>query len=91
VFKNSIKAHFPSSTLDAERRIVYNIKEDIVDTIVGDMMFNLEDQDDSDADNDVDEEPAFDNADELNVLLMLNKAFIWPPTKLAILVAPKSS
>ena len=40
VFKNSIKVHFPSSSLGVERQIVYDIKEDIVDTIVGDMMFN---------------------------------------------------
>ncbi|CAK9260254.1 unnamed protein product [Sphagnum jensenii] len=42
-FKNSIKAHFSSSFLGAKRQIVYNIEKDIVDTIVGDMMFNLED------------------------------------------------
>ena len=52
LFKNSIKAHFPSSSVSTEQQIVYNIHKDIVDTIVGDMMFNLEDQDDSDADND---------------------------------------
>jgi hypothetical protein len=42
-FKNSIKAHFPSLSLGAERQIVYNIEKDIVDTIVGDMMFNPKD------------------------------------------------
>jgi len=41
-----------------------------MDTIVGDMMFNLEDQNDSDADHDVDEEPAFNSAAEINVLLL---------------------
>jgi hypothetical protein len=41
-----------------------------VDTIVGDMMFNPEDQDDSDVDHDADEEPAFGNAVEINVLLL---------------------
>ncbi|CAM6010566.1 unnamed protein product [Sphagnum balticum] len=69
-FKNSIKAHFPSSSLGVERQIVYDIKKDIVDIIVGDMMFNPEDQDDSDADHDVDEEPTFGNAAEINVLLL---------------------
>ncbi len=43
VFKNSIKVDFPSSFLGVERQIVYNIEKDIVDTIVGNMMFNLED------------------------------------------------
>jgi len=70
VFKNSIKAHFPSSFLGAERQIVYDIEKDIVDTIVGDMMFNPEDQDDSDADHDTNEEPAFNSATEINVLLL---------------------
>ncbi len=69
-FKNSIKAHFLSSSLGIERQIVYDIEKDIVDTIVGDMMFNPEDQDDSDADHDTDEEPAFGNAAEINVLLL---------------------
>jgi hypothetical protein len=39
-----------------------------VDTIVGDMMFNLEDQDDSDVDHDADEEPAFGSAAKINAL-----------------------
>ncbi len=69
-FKNSIKAHFSSSSLGAERQIVYNIEKDIVDTIVGDMMFNPEDQDDNDADHDADEEPAFGSAVEINALLL---------------------
>jgi len=42
-FKNSIKAHFLSLSLGAERQIVYDIEKDIVDIIVGDMMFNPED------------------------------------------------
>jgi len=41
-----------------------------VDTIVGDMMFNPKDQDDSDANHDSDEEPAFDSASEINGLLL---------------------
>ncbi len=44
-----------------------------MDTIVGDMMFNPEDQDDSDADHDTDEEPAFGCAAEINVLLCLRR------------------
>ncbi|CAK9202578.1 unnamed protein product [Sphagnum troendelagicum] len=67
-FKNSIKAHFPSSSLGAERQIVYDIEKDIVDTIMGDMMFNPEDQDDSNAHHDADEEPAFGSAAEINAL-----------------------
>ncbi|CAK9219037.1 unnamed protein product [Sphagnum troendelagicum] len=69
-FKNSIKAHFLFSSLGSERQIVCDIEKDIVDTIVGDMMFNPEDQDNSDADHDADEEPAFDSAAEINVLLL---------------------
>jgi hypothetical protein len=41
-----------------------------MDTIVGDMMFNPEDQDDSDVDHDADEEPAFNSATEINALLL---------------------
>ncbi len=49
-FKNSIKTHFLSLSLSAERQIIYDIEKDIMDTIVGDMMFHAEDQDDNDAD-----------------------------------------
>jgi len=69
-FKNSIKAHFLSSSLGTKRQIVYDIEKDIVDTIVGNMMFNPEDQDDNDADHDADEELAFDSAAKINVLLL---------------------
>ena len=62
-----------------------------MDTIVGDMMFNLKDQDDSDANNDADEEPAFGNVAEFNALDLLDKAFVCPPPKLTIPDAPKSS
>ncbi len=41
-----------------------------MDTIVGDMLFNPKDQDDSDADHDVDEEPAFGSAAEINALCL---------------------
>ncbi len=41
-----------------------------MDTIVGDMMFNPKDQDDSDANHDSYEEPAFDSASEINGLLL---------------------
>ncbi len=44
-----------------------------MDTIVGDMMFNPEDQDDSDADHDADEEPAFDSVVEINALLLRHR------------------
>jgi hypothetical protein len=37
-------------SLSAERQIIYDIEKDIMDTIVGDMMFHAEDQDDNDAD-----------------------------------------
>ena len=51
-FKNSMKAHFPSSFLGVERQIVFDLKKGIVDVIVGNMMFNIVDVVDSDADND---------------------------------------
>ncbi len=41
-----------------------------MDIIVGDIMFNPENQDDSDADHDADEGPAFGSAAEINVLLL---------------------
>ncbi len=41
-----------------------------MDTIVGDMMFNPEDQDDSAADHDADKELAFDSAAKINVLFL---------------------
>ncbi len=72
-FKNSIKAHFSSSSLGAKREIVYDIEKDIVDTIVGDMMFNPENQDDSDANHDADEELAFDSAAEINALRLRHR------------------
>ena len=77
MFKNTIKVHFLSSSLGAERQIVYDIEKDIVDTIVGDMMFNPEDQDDSDADNDMDKELAFGSAVELNALLPEYDGVLW--------------
>jgi len=55
VFKNSIKVHFPSSFLGAERQIVFDIEKDIVDVIVCGMMFDPVDIIDSDADNDAEE------------------------------------
>ncbi len=72
-FKNSIKAHFSSSSLGVERQIVNDIEKDIVDTIVGDMLFNPEDQDDSDADHDANEEPAFGSAAEINALRLRHR------------------
>jgi len=44
-----------------------------MDTIVGDMLFNPEDQDDSDADHDVNEEPAFGSAAKINALRFLHR------------------
>ncbi|CAK9868043.1 unnamed protein product [Sphagnum jensenii] len=59
-FKNSIKAHFPSSSLSTERQIVFDIEKDIVDVIVCGMMFYPANIVNSDADNDAKEnDPAF--------------------------------
>jgi hypothetical protein len=44
-----------------------------VDTIVGDMLFNPEDQDDSDVDHDADEELAFGSAAEINALRLRHR------------------
>ncbi len=41
-----------------------------MDTIVGDMMFNPEDQDDNDADHDANEELTFGSAAKINALLL---------------------
>ncbi len=65
--------HFPSSSLGAKQQIVYDIEKDIVDTIVGDMMFNPEDQDDSDANHDTDEELTFGSAAEINALRLRHR------------------
>ncbi len=59
-FKNSIKQHFQSSSLGVERQIVFDIDNNIIDTIVGDMLFNLVDEFDNDEDADV-EDLNFDN------------------------------
>ncbi len=65
--------HFLSSSLGIKRQIVYDIEKDIVDIIVGDMMFNPEDQDDSDADHNANEEPAFGSATEINALFLRHR------------------
>jgi hypothetical protein len=68
VFRNSIKSHFASESLGAERAKVYDIEMGIVDTIVGGMMFNPTDElDDSDEDSEVD--PEFGSEAELQALL----------------------
>ncbi|CAM6049220.1 unnamed protein product [Sphagnum compactum] len=69
-FRNSIKAHFPSSSLGAERQIVLDIEKDIVDVIIRGMMFDLADIVDSDADNDAEEnDPAFGSDAERDAVL----------------------
>jgi len=54
-FKNSIKVHFPSSSLGTEHQIVFDINKNIVDTIVGNMLFNLVDKSDNNEDVDVED------------------------------------
>jgi len=73
-FKNYIKAYFPSSSLGAERQIVFNIEKDIVDVIIRGMMFdpaNIVDNDaNSDADSDAEEnDPAFGSDAERDAVL----------------------
>lgn len=68
-FKNSIKAHYPSSSLRAEREMLFDIEKNIVDVIVGDMMFEANDDDiDNDPDDDMDKPPAFGNNAERNAV-----------------------
>jgi hypothetical protein len=47
VSKNSIKTHFVSESV-GERQIIFEIDKDIVETIIGDMMYKVEDEADSD-------------------------------------------
>ncbi|CAM6027600.1 unnamed protein product [Sphagnum balticum] len=69
-FRNSIKAHFSSSSFGVECQIVFDIKKDIMDMIVHDMMFDLADIVDSDADNHAEEnDPAFSSYAERDAVL----------------------
>ncbi|CAK9870876.1 unnamed protein product [Sphagnum jensenii] len=69
-FKNSIKAQFQSSSLGAERQIVFDIEKDIVDVIIRGMMFDLANIVDSDADSDAEEnDPTFGNDAERDAIL----------------------
>jgi hypothetical protein len=56
--------------LGVERQIIFDINKNIVNTIVGDMMFDLTDKSDNDEDVDV-EDHVFDNEVELNVVMRL--------------------
>jgi hypothetical protein len=47
ISKNSIKAHFVSESV-GERQIVFEINKAIVETIVDNMMYKVEDEVDSD-------------------------------------------
>jgi hypothetical protein len=73
VFKNSIKSHFASESLGAERQKVFDIEKGIVETIVGEMMFSPDDDDvSSDEDNDAmmeEHDPGFGSGAELQALL----------------------
>lgn len=67
-FKNSLKAHFPSS-LEDERDLVYEIERDIVDIIVGNMMFNPEEQEESDVEDEEEDTHLFGSMGENNTQL----------------------
>ncbi|CAM6020579.1 unnamed protein product [Sphagnum balticum] len=70
MFRNCIKAHFPSSSLGAKRQIVFNIEKGIVDVIVRGMMFDPADIVDNDADSDAEEnDHAFSNDAERDAVL----------------------
>jgi hypothetical protein len=69
-FRNSIKAHFPSSSLGTECQIVFDIEKDIVDVIIHGMMFDPANIVDNDANSDAEENDlAFGNDVERNVVL----------------------
>lgn len=68
IFNNSIKAHFVFEFV-GEQQIVFDIDKDIVETIVGDMMYRIEDEADSD-NEDLEENPAFGNeAERISILV----------------------
>ncbi|CAM6016713.1 unnamed protein product [Sphagnum balticum] len=69
-FKNSIKAHFSSSSLGVERQIDFDINRNIVDTIVGNMLFDPTNEFDNNEDADV-EDLVFDSEAELNAVMRL--------------------
>jgi len=68
VFKNSIKVHFVSEFV-GEQQIVFNINKDIVETIVNDMMYRVEDEVDND-NEDVEENPTFGKEAEQTIVLV---------------------
>jgi len=68
VFKNSIKVHFVSEFV-GEQQIVFNINKDIVETIVNDMMYRVEDEVDND-NEDVEENPTFGKEAEQTTVLV---------------------
>ncbi len=82
-FKNSIKTHFPSSSLGTKCQIVFNIDTNIVDTIVGDMLFDLVDEFNNNEDVDV-EDPVFSSEVDLNVVMHLRLEAV-ATTKLRVL------
>jgi hypothetical protein len=70
VFRNSIKVHFPSSSLSTKRQIVFDIEKDIVDMIVRGMMFDPANIVDNDVDSDAEEnDHAFGNDAKCNAVL----------------------
>jgi hypothetical protein len=69
-FKNSIKAHFSSSSLGVERQIVFDIDKNIVDTIIGDMLFDPANKFDNNENTNV-EDTIFGSEAELNVVMRL--------------------
>jgi hypothetical protein len=69
-FKNSIKAHFPSSSLGIEHQIVFDIDRNIINTIVGNMLIDPIDESNKDDDADV-EDHVFGNEAQLNVIMCL--------------------
>ena len=72
VFKNSIKSHFASESLGAERQKVFDIEKGIMEAILGEMMFSPDDDVSSDEDNDAmmeEHDPGFGSGAELQALL----------------------
>jgi len=57
--------------LGTEHQIIFDIDKNIVDTIVGNMLFNLVDESGNDEDSDV-EDPISDSEAELNAVMRLH-------------------
>ena len=66
--KSSIKAHFASDSLGAERQKVFDIEKEVVEKSVGEMMFNPEDDVDSEDEDEDHNDEGFGSSSKLQAL-----------------------